>query len=486
GAAVVGHRAADAADGLGHGARAGVRAAVRDHRRRRHRSRPGADPGAARPGRPRPGPGAGRDAVARAPAAAAAGAGGGGAAGVRRCDEGTAGHPAAASAELRDAGHLAVCRCVARRIRGWRGGGAADRAGRPAAGDPAGAHRPGLRTRGGGAMSGTGAAAMLQVGDIRVAYPTPAGPRTVVDGLSLSLARGEVGCLLGPSGCGQTTVLRAIAGFEPLQSGQVVLDGRVLSATGSTVPPEQRGIGMMFQDYALFPHLDVARNVGFGLVRRPRREREARVAEVLELVGLPDRADAWPHELSGGQQQRVALARALAPSPSLLLLDEPFSNLDIDTREHLAAELRAILRRTATTALLVTHDQAEAFAMADAIGVMDQGRILQWADAATLYARPADPFVAGFIGRGCVLAAAALGLPDGGRVLLRPDRLLVDPQGPIHALVLAVSFRGPGRVAQLRLDGGETVEADLPEDAAPASGTTLRLRLVDAALVRFP
>ena len=335
-------------------------------------------------------------------------------------------------------------------------------------------------------MSGTGAAAMLQVGDIRVAYPTPAGPRTVVDGLSLSLARGEVGCLLGPSGCGKTTVLRAIAGFEPLQSGQVVLDGRMLSATGSTVPPEQRGIGMMFQDYALFPHLDVARNVGFGLVRRPRREREARVAEVLELVGLPDRANAWPHELSGGQQQRVALARALAPSPSLLLLDEPFSNLDIDTREHLAAELRAILRRTATTALLVTHDQAEAFAMADAIGVMDQGRILQWADAATLYARPADPFVAGFIGRGCVLAAAALGLPDGGRVLLRPDRLLVDPQGPIHALVLAVNFRGPGRVAQLRLDGGETVEADLPEDAAPASGTTLRLRLADAALVRFP
>src|SRR5690606_16812859 len=145
----------------------------------------------------------------------------------------------------------------------------------------------------------------------------------------------EVGCLLGPSGCGKTTVLRAIAGFEPLQAGSVSLDCRPLSSPALALPPEQRGIGMMFQDYALFPHLDVARNVGFGLARRPRREREARVAEVLELVGLHDRADAWPHELSGGQQQRVALARALAPSPSLLLLDEPFSNLDIDTREHL-------------------------------------------------------------------------------------------------------------------------------------------------------
>ncbi len=326
----------------------------------------------------------------------------------------------------------------------------------------------------------------LRLHDIRVSYPTPMGPRVAVDGLSLELGRGAIGCLLGPSGCGKTTVLRAVAGFEPLQAGTVELAGRVLSAPGLTVPPEARGVGMMFQDYALFPHLDVARNVGFGLARRPRREREARVAEVLELVGLPDRAGAWPHELSGGQQQRVALARALAPAPSLLLLDEPFSNLDIDTREHLAAELRDILHRTATTALLVTHDQAEAFAMADAIGVMDQGRILQWADAATLYAHPADPFVAGFIGRGTVLAAEALGLAGGGRVLLRPDRLVPDPAGAIQAEVVAVSFRGPGRVALLRLGSGQTVEADLPEGAAPVPGSALMLRLVDGALARFP
>jgi iron(III) transport system ATP-binding protein len=328
--------------------------------------------------------------------------------------------------------------------------------------------------------------AMLDVQGIGVAYPVPGGARTVVDGLSLQLARGEVGCLLGPSGCGKTTVLRAIAGFEPLQAGQVLLDGQLLSSAALTLPPERRGVGMMFQDYALFPHLDVARNVGFGLSRRPRREREARVAEVLELVGLPDRAGAWPHELSGGQQQRVALARALAPSPALLLLDEPFSNLDIDTREHLAAELRAILRRAATTALLVTHDQAEAFAMADAIGVMDGGRILQWADAATLYAHPRDPFVAGFIGRGCVLPADALGLDGGGRVLLRPDRLLPDPAGSIRAEVVAVSFRGPGRVALLRLGGGQMVEVDLPADTTQAPGSPIVLRLAADGLVRFP
>src|SRR5690606_27371571 len=291
GAGLVRPRSADAADGFGVGAGAGLRAALRDHRRRRHRGRAGADPALARPGRARPGQRARRGAAARAPAAAAPGAGRGRAAGVRRRDEGTARDPAAATAEFRNPGHLAVRRRRARRLRGRRGGRAADRAGRAAAGDPAGAHRPGVRTRGGDAMSGSGAGAMLDVRDIRVAYPTPAGPRVVVDGLSLALVRGEVGCLLGPSGCGKTTVLRAIAGFEPLQAGSVSLDGRPLSSPELTLAPEQRGIGMMFQDYALFPHLDVARNVGFGLSRRPRREREARVAEVLELVGLPDRAD---------------------------------------------------------------------------------------------------------------------------------------------------------------------------------------------------
>jgi iron(III) transport system ATP-binding protein len=329
-------------------------------------------------------------------------------------------------------------------------------------------------------------APLLALEDLRVSYPAPGGERVVVDGLSLALERGAIGCLLGASGCGKTTVMRAVAGFEPVRAGRVVLAGRELSGPYAMVPAEQRGIGMMFQDYALFPHLDVAGNVGFGLAGRTRAHRRARIGEVLALVGLEDRADAWPHELSGGQQQRVALARALAPSPRLLLLDEPFSNLDIDTREHLAAELRAILRATGTTALLVTHDQAEAFAIADAIGVMDAGRILQWADAQTLYAQPADAFVAGFIGRGSVVAGSALGLAEGGRVLVRPDRLVPDPAGALRGEVVTVTFRGPGRVALLRLPGGEVVEIDLPAELVPTPGTVLALRLSKAGLVRFP
>ncbi len=328
--------------------------------------------------------------------------------------------------------------------------------------------------------------AMLQLEGIRVGYPVAGGLRVVVDALSLSLPAGGIGCLLGASGCGKTTVLRAIAGFEPLREGRVVLAGHVLSTPEGTVPPERRGVGMMFQDYALFPHLDVAGNVGFGLARLSRAARDARIAEVLALVGLADRAGSYPHELSGGQQQRVALARALAPSPSLLLLDEPFSNLDIDTREHLAGELRAILKRTGTTALLVTHDQAEAFAMADAIGVMDRGRILQWADAQTLYRAPADRFVAGFVGRGSVVPAAALGLAGGGEVLLRPDQLVPDGDGTLRAEVLSATFLGPHHVLRLRLGGGEVVEIDFPGVAPPAPGIVLALRLAGGPLLGFP
>ncbi|TWT18719.1 ABC transporter ATP-binding protein [Luteimonas marina] len=327
---------------------------------------------------------------------------------------------------------------------------------------------------------------MLQLEEIRVGYPVAGGLRTVVDALSLSLPAGGIGCLLGASGCGKTTVLRAIAGFEPVRAGRIVLAGHVLSTPEGTVPPERRGVGMMFQDYALFPHLDVAGNVGFGLARLSRAARAARIAEVLALVGLADRASSYPHELSGGQQQRVALARALAPSPSLLLLDEPFSNLDIDTREHLAGELRAILKRTGTTALLVTHDQAEAFAMADAIGVMDRGRILQWADAQTLYRAPADRFVAGFVGRGSVVPAAALGLVGGGEVLLRPDQLVPDVDGALWAEVLGTTFLGPGHVARVRLACGAVVEVDLHGGATPSPGAGIALRLVEEALIVFP
>ncbi len=333
--------------------------------------------------------------------------------------------------------------------------------------------------------------ALLEIAGIRVGYPAPGGGTlVVVDDLSLTLAAGEIGCLLGASGCGKTTVLRAVAGFEPVLAGTIDVQGRRVAAAGLSLPPEKRSVGMMFQDYALFPHMDAADNVGFGLRGLAREVRRARVAEMLDLVGLGARGGAYPHELSGGQQQRVALARALAPDPALLLLDEPFSNLDTDTRQQLAAELRALLKASGATVLMVTHDQAEAFTMADRIGVMDGGRILQWDCAEALYRRPVDRFVAGFIGRGTLVTAAAVGLGRGGDVLLRPHALRPDPLGPVEAELVALAFRGPGHVLGLRLGGGAVVEidlddADLPAVRGLAPGAPLRLRLADDALVAF-
>ncbi|HUD33632.1 MAG TPA: ABC transporter ATP-binding protein [Variovorax sp.] len=220
--------------------------------------------------------------------------------------------------------------------------------------------------------------AALHLESVRIAYDGARGSHAVVDGFSLALDAGRIACLLGPSGCGKTTVLRAIAGFEPVRAGRIALGDRTLSSPSVHLPPERRRVGMMFQEYALFPHLSAAQNVAFGLRRLPRAAQAARVAELLALVGLPDAGGRHPHELSGGQQQRIALARALAPSPALLLLDEPFSNLDADTRERLTAEVRAILRAAGQTALLVTHNQAEARAMADHVGVMHGGRLARW------------------------------------------------------------------------------------------------------------
>ncbi|CAN5336612.1 ABC transporter ATP-binding protein [soil metagenome] len=218
----------------------------------------------------------------------------------------------------------------------------------------------------------------LHLDAVRIAYDTATGPHTVVDGFSLALDAGRIACLLGPSGCGKTTVLRAIAGFEPVRGGSIHLGSELLSSASMHLPPERRRVGMMFQEYALFPHLTAAQNIAFGLRRMPRAEQQSRTTDLLALVGLPDAGGRHSHELSGGQQQRIALARALAPSPRLLLLDEPFSNLDIATRERLTAEVRDILRAAGQTALLVTHNHAEAHAMADHIGVMHGGRLARW------------------------------------------------------------------------------------------------------------
>lgn len=327
--------------------------------------------------------------------------------------------------------------------------------------------------------------AKLEIERIRVGYPTRNGTLLVVRDLSLSLGAGEIGCLLGASGCGKTTALRAIAGFEPVQAGRIVLDGVEIAAAGGGLPPERRRVGMMFQDYALFPHLTVAENIGFGLLGRSREERRRRVAEMLALVGLSD-GEAYPHELSGGQQQRVALARALAPDPPLLLLDEPFSNLDVHTRERLARELREILRSAGATVLLVTHDQTEAFALADRIGVMREGRILQWDSPANLYRRPRHRYVADFLGRGAVVAGYGLGLSAEADALVRPDDLCHDPDGPIEACALTCAFRGPGFVCTIRLCSGETAEVDLPPSMEVTPGEMLRFRLTTNDLPLFP
>lgn len=209
--------------------------------------------------------------------------------------------------------------------------------------------------------------ASLNIAQLHLGYETPQGLQTVLQGFDLQVPAGHIASLLGPSGCGKTSVLRAIAGFEPVRAGSIHLGERLLSGPKVHLPPEQRHVGMMFQEYGLFPHLTAAQNVGFGLRRSSKPERDQRVQELLAVVGLADSGSKFPHELSGGQQQRVALARALAPSPALLLLDEPFSNLDAATRERLTVEVRDILRAAGQTAILVTHNAQEAETMADQI-----------------------------------------------------------------------------------------------------------------------
>jgi iron(III) transport system ATP-binding protein len=340
--------------------------------------------------------------------------------------------------------------------------------------------------------------AWLRLDDLTLAY----GRKVVVADLCLALRRGSIGCLLGPSGCGKTTVLRAIAGFEPVAGGEVWLDGERISACDTQVPPEARRIGMVFQDHALFPHLTVAANVAFGL--RGRADAAERVQQMLDTVGLGHTGQRYPHELSGGQQQRIALARALAPAPRLLLLDEPFSSLDVELRERLGGELRALLKASDITALLVTHDQHEAFAIADEIGVMQDGRVQQWDSAYNLYHRPANRFVADFVGQGAFLPGEVedghhvrmeLGVvespqpvrctehgdfcPSGCQVdvLLRPDDVVHDDAAPVTARVLHKAFRGAEFLYTLELDSGATVLSLVPSHHNHALGERIGIRL---------
>lgn len=232
--------------------------------------------------------------------------------------------------------------------------------------------------------------------------------RDIIHSISFSLGEGEIGCLLGPSGCGKTTVLRTIAGFEQAGKGEVWLESRVVSNGQMNIPVEQRNVGMVFQDYALFPHLSVEGNIAFGLQHLAGKERTVRVNEVAEMLSVSNCLKDFPHRLSGGQQQRVALARAIATRPNILLLDEPFASLDIELREQIAREMRAILKENGITTILVSHNQLEAFAMADTIGVMKEGSLLQWDNAFTLYHQPVCAEVADFIGDGTFLPGVAI------------------------------------------------------------------------------
>jgi iron(III) transport system ATP-binding protein len=349
----------------------------------------------------------------------------------------------------------------------------------------------------------------LDVDQLCVSYPKRINPS--VDRVTLGLHAGEMGVLIGSSGCGKTSLLRAVAGLEQASAGEIRLAQSVVSSANKHVAPEARQIGMVFQDFALFPHLTVHDNVSFGLNKQPPAQREARVREVLALVGLTTSSQRYPHELSGGQQQRVALARALAPKPQLLLFDEPFSSLDVELRERLALEVRSILKEAQTTALFVTHDQMEAFAIGDKIGVMSEGRLHQWDDAYTLYHRPATRFVAEFIGHGVftpatlrkennqMVAHTAMGdLMDVADplgplsfsegecdVLLRADDIVHDDDAPVKAEIIRKSFRGSEFLYTLRLKTGELVMAHVPSHHDHKLGEWIGIRTEVDHVVTF-
>jgi iron(III) transport system ATP-binding protein len=326
-----------------------------------------------------------------------------------------------------------------------------------------------------------------------------------VDSLTLAVEPGQILALLGPSGCGKTTTLRLIAGFESPDAGQVIIAGRLMADAerGTAVPPEGRGVGVVFQDYALFPHLTVEANVGFGLHALPRERRRERVRSVLDLVGLADFARRYPHELSGGQQQRVAVARALAPAPTLVLLDEPFSNLDADLRAQMRDEVEKVLRATGATAVFVTHDQEEAFTIADVVGVLDQGRLEQLAPPEAIYHHPASPFVAEFVGAADFLPGLVTSegiVTEVGvfrnvedrepgeqvSVMIRPDDITFVPAPDGQAVILRRYFRGPETLYCLGLASGRRVHSSQPSAAAFTTGQRVRPEAHVLHVVTFP
>ena len=333
----------------------------------------------------------------------------------------------------------------------------------------------------------------LEVKQLDFAY----GRNQILFEFDFSLEESQIGCLLGPSGCGKTTVLRAIAGFENPTKGEIVLNGNKLNGSKIFVEPEKRQIGMVFQDIALFPHLSVESNIQFGIRTLTQTQRDKRSNELLDLVGMSQFKKTYPHELSGGQQQRIALARAIAPKPSLLLMDEPLSSLDEELREQLAREIRLILQQEKISAILVTHDQNEAFAVGDHICVMYQGRVQQNDSAYNLYHRPLNRFVAEFIGEGALLPGVVadedtittdLGeikgnLPESCKhqdnvdVLIRPENVILGDDKENRAVITERYFRGSGYLYSLKTSGGVELLSLIPGSEALQIDQSISVRL---------
>jgi len=342
---------------------------------------------------------------------------------------------------------------------------------------------------------------LIELSRVTLTYPNAVEP--ALYDLSFDVAEGATLSILGPSGCGKTTVLRAIAGFEHPQSGELRIAGRLVCDGKNCVPPEERGVGMVFQDYALFPHLTVSQNVAFGLRRLEPRSAAGAVAHILDLVGLTGLEDRYPHELSGGQQQRVAIARALAPKPVVLLLDEPFSNLDPDMRGQMREEVQEILRRTGITAVLVTHDHDEAFAMADRIAVLNRGRLEQIDNPEAIYHTPATPFVANFVGQADFLPGHVdngkirtevgvfenvAGHPSGTAVelMIRPDDVHITPASPGTAQIAGRQFRGSENLYTVLLPSGQHLHSSEASTTVLPIGTPVDLKIVATHIVTFP